>query len=454
MRNFLTTTFVPNPAKSIIWDGVNATQQDWIACAISDGTSCLAKFNLSFLTFKKCGSITIAPPAISHYSDTNLVDPRTARSPASPLVIWGCNETNPPPSAYDCPASLNMLDAGFGARGAFTQYETTVGLPVNNGGHVILFSKTIDQLSDMWYGYAFDINRGDILEITTWIRFQGTVPKASNNFGLGVRGQAPDNSFLSTTTRAETWYFIRWRNVISNTGTIGAGIILDSLPVSQIILLYDLRVNIYPNAMVKPVMVGTVKFSASVIGWEWCNPCKEGDLQQIGEFLDFTFNVKVRNNASVTVSANNTVAHVGDLYEMYLSQYVRMNYGAEQQMPKGYPMLVNQGSNNLFTVRWWKEGSTNIYSYDPIINAIAYPPSPASSSGPAKSLVVLLSVLLPLFCILYILFFGYWWFYKRKTGEETTPVKSGSHSHSGADEEKKSSVSTSSDTPYKTLPPE
>jgi len=327
---------------------------------------------------------------------------------------------------------------GWGARGAFTQYDQNMGHPAPMGGNAIKFSKTVSEISDIWYGYVVNANRGDSVQITTWIRFEATIPKSSSAFGLGIRGQKPDNSFLSNIYSPETWYFITFSATVTSTGNITAGLTLDSVSEGQVLWIYDLRINNYPGSALIPLMVGSVKFSASLSNWQWCNPCGE----QIGVFLDFTFNVKVRNNGTVSVDQSTTMANAGSQYAIYLSQYVQFNYGPETLMVKGYPKFKAEDNNNYFTIRWLKQPSNiNTYSYDPIVNAIAYPPSP-STGGPSKSLKIILGVTIPVAVILYFIFFGFWWFSRKakRANAETQPTN--------PQDEKK----TTNDTGYQALP--
>jgi len=258
-----------------------------------------------------------------------------------------------------------------------------------------------------------------------------------------VKGQTPDNSFLATTKAIETWYFVRWHVLINSTAPVSAGIFFDSLPTGQVVLLYDLRLTKYPVDSVRSVGPGNLKFTVSVYNWIWCNPCQNENKFETGDLLDYTFNVKVKNNASVTLTSlgdEGMIAHVGSLYDMYLSNYVQITTDP-QKMPVGYPLLNTQANNNYFTVRWWKEGGAPAYVYDPVIYAIAYPPGEEESKS--KTLAIVLGTTLPFACLIYVLV-AYWIYQRRKkSSEETQPI----NNH----EEKKSSTSEN-DPSYQPLP--
>lgn len=117
---------------------------------------------------------------------------------------------------------------------------------------------------------------------------------------------------------------------------------------------------------------GTLKFSVSVTGWNWCtgSNCQQGQTQQTGSFLDFDISIKgsqaptAKPKANPNLDAANQTKdyNIGNAV-VGLSTRVKVD-GAWVTMPTGYPKVATQGSSTVYTFRFPKG---NAILYDPTI---------------------------------------------------------------------------------------
>lgn len=116
------------------------------------------------------------------------------------------------------------------------------------------------------------------------------------------------------------------------------------------------------------VRAGNVKFNLEISGWGFCtSACKPGDTE--GTYLDIDIVIKGKNEKAI--KGLSSESH-GDTYDLgdstvILSKKVYVD-GAPQpvSMAAGYPMIITQGSKEVFRCRFPK--FTNKVVYDPTID--------------------------------------------------------------------------------------
>jgi len=123
------------------------------------------------------------------------------------------------------------------------------------------------------------------------------------------------------------------------------------------------------------VSVGAVKFNVEIKDYSFCNPCRKGNKDYVGEFIDLTMEIKGTKGGKPTKSKKQKggkgkskakkqpeTYNLGDS-EVIISSLVNVD-GVWVNMTDDYPMIEHKGSKNLFTFRFPK--FTNSVYYDPI----------------------------------------------------------------------------------------
>ena len=108
---------------------------------------------------------------------------------------------------------------------------------------------------------------------------------------------------------------------------------------------------------------GDLKWSITLHDWEFCNPCKKGQKDQIGAFVDLGIEVKGKNSATEK-AGNSKSFDLGDNVTLDLSNQVRVD-GVWQTMATGYPKVEVKGGKQLFIFRFPKF-AVEAY-YDPLL---------------------------------------------------------------------------------------
>lgn len=129
-------------------------------------------------------------------------------------------------------------------------------------------------------------------------------------------------------------------------------------------------------------MAGDLKWNIVLDSWTFCDPCQNGQQEEVGAYIDLA--VEVKTNASRVPALGegpaNLTQTLGGGIDLELTQRVTID-GVDVEMPAGYPKDQSNGDRRWFIFRFPKFNSSAVY--DPLIrtsgSASLAPPSPAPS---------------------------------------------------------------------------
>jgi len=141
---------------------------------------------------------------------------------------------------------------------------------------------------------------------------------------------------------------------------------------SQISTVGEIRVDTYivskdgyagPQGEEWPVSPGDVKFNIAMPSWTWCNPCKQGNTNEVGAFIDL--DVVIKGKADSAEKGISQSYDLGGDAKLELTDKVMVD-GSQTTMPEGYPKLSVVGGKQVFTFRFPK--FTTSIEYDPLLD--------------------------------------------------------------------------------------
>ncbi|XP_076088901.1 uncharacterized protein LOC143059307 [Mytilus galloprovincialis] len=131
------------------------------------------------------------------------------------------------------------------------------------------------------------------------------------------------------------------------------------------------------------VKKGNMKFSTTIKDWKFCGQggttCSSSE---VGEFLDFGMTIKGKGTPKKKPSSDKGNAEEYDLGEdssVVMSRKVKYNTDDWTTMASGYPMVVTQGSKQIFYIRLNKFTGTAYYDPTVIYNTDGINGSPRNS---------------------------------------------------------------------------
>lgn len=88
--------------------------------------------------------------------------------------------------------------------------------------------------------------------------------------------------------------------------------------------------NITMGEETQMVQAGSVKFNVELSSWEFCG-CKKGQTDEVGEFVDFTLEIKGKGNATEAPSGDDSEGYdLGGNATLKLSKKVRLSYKTDK----------------------------------------------------------------------------------------------------------------------------
>jgi len=143
---------------------------------------------------------------------------------------------------------------------------------------------------------------------------------------------------------------------------------------SQITTVGQIRVDTYivtkegyagPQGEEWQVSPGDVKFNIAMPSWTWCNPCKQGNTNEIGAFIDLDVVIKGKAGNASKRASNSETYDLGGNVNLELTNKVMVD-GSQTTMPEGYPKVSFQGGKQIYTFRFPK--FTTSVVYDPLLD--------------------------------------------------------------------------------------